>query len=148
MSEEHFTSIVSQSFSEGTNKITGGVFRKWNLKDTENNEYSKIVPDDFESHIQDKANVRIIFNQNGRFKNIVDVLQVQKTELVKKQEPVSIDTKSKSILLQSNSAGMRNGMITGRAVELAIARNETDFEGLQQAALDVKALADFVEKQS
>lgn len=44
-----------------------------------------------------------------------------------------------------DSNGARNGMITGKAVELAIARNDFSFAGLVSAARDVKALAEAVE---
>jgi hypothetical protein len=41
--------------------------------------------------------------------------------------------------------GARNGMITGKAVELAIARKALDLDGLKLAASDVAKLAEFVE---
>lgn len=41
--------------------------------------------------------------------------------------------------------GARNGMITGKAVELAVARKALTLEGLKKAADDVKALTDYVE---
>lgn len=44
--------------------------------------------------------------------------------------------------------GARNGMISGKAVELAIARKDLTKEGLEKAALDVLALANFVESQT
>lgn len=44
-----------------------------------------------------------------------------------------------------DSNGARNGMIAGKAVELAIARGETSLDALKTAASDVLALTFFVE---
>lgn len=46
------------------------------------------------------------------------------------------------------SEGARNGMIVGKAIELAIARGVLTSEGLELAATDVIELTDFVEKGS
>lgn len=50
-------------------------------------------------------------------------------------------TKSSS----EDSNGPRNGMITGKAVELAVARGDMRLEGLKIAASDILKLAHFVE---
>ena len=47
-----------------------------------------------------------------------------------------------------NADGARNGMIVGKAVELAIARKETSLEGLRNAARDVIQLTSEVETNS
>lgn len=166
MSEDIYTTITSQSFSEGKNRVNGSTFRKWNIQDSDGNNYSKIVKDDFESPYSDGEAVRIVYNQNGIYKNIVDVLSSDGSQPGKKEATIVKKTPTVTPIYRDNSAGMRNGMITNNSIELAkiatslaIARGETDVEGIQQAALDVmevakmgassvKALADFVEKQS
>lgn len=44
-----------------------------------------------------------------------------------------------------NAEGARNGMLVGQSVALATARKELTLDGLIAAALDVKALTDFIE---
>lgn len=151
MTDSINTNIVSQVFTEGQSKLTGKSFRKWNIKDSEGSEYSRIVNDDFESAFVVGDAVEILYNKNGIYKNIVDVVKKEAPSSAKKQVVNTTKVINTPVPIEqhkSASNGMRNGMITGRAVELAIARGEINFEGLQQAALDVKALADFVENQS
>lgn len=139
--------------------------------ETDQGRFSKILKEGEEAPGLEGKQVCIL-HTGGKYQNVIkysqlgdseESLTIPKKEIVAKavktnengpkssqkaEEVLKNTVQAVNNTYKDNSAGQRNGMITGRAVELAIARGETDLEGMQQAALDVKALADFVENQS
>lgn len=160
MSQE-VTTTVNKETVQGPFPGKYGEFMKL-VWDTDAGQFSKILKKDEDAPEFEGKNVHIV-HTGGKYQNIVEYNEVtggakagkKKVDVSTHKEPdhnpyASTHTTKGAPTgsYKDNSNGQRNGMITGRAVELAVARGETDLEGMQQAALDVKALADFVEKQS
>jgi len=64
----------------------------------------------------------------------------------KQEKNTAATVNSAQDIANSRSNGQRNGMITGKAVELAISRKDTSYSGLLAAAKDVANLAKAVEE--